>query len=402
MKSKRIAYSLNGEGYGHYGRSIGIIKYLANHFSDFQIDVYCYYNAYDIISKELSLPANVSIKKNIGMHMCYNKRGTISFLKTIFLSKSNYVNFFKIFQVMFCGKVLNPIIMFFNKKSSFGYNYTKKYIDDFDFAIVDYEPLLPLVAKIRKKKFVTVDNINLLLCGNFSGYGMNGKDWFYRQINKFLTQIEAPMSNPAIITTIYDYPLKNKFKDRIIKVGPLIRKEISELASNVVIDDFILVYIKSSIRKKMLPVLKEFKNIRFVVFTEPLSEGEKKHYSDEPHIEFHEIDPIIFPDYLRRCRAIISAAGYTSFSEAMVLKKPLFAVSIGGVLAFEQRLNLNALRHSGCGDGCTHRKFNKKRLQSFLEHLNQYQQTLEERNYQDDTTHVAELIIDMIEKELKN
>ena len=86
----------------------------------------------------------------------------------------------------------------------------------------------------------------------------------------------------------------------------------------------------------------------------------------------------------------------------MILKKPFFAVSIGGVLAFEQRLSLNALRNSGCGDGCTHRKFNKKCLQSFLEHLNQYQQTLEERNYQDDTTHVAELIIDMIEKELKN
>ena len=46
MNSKRIAYSLNGEGYGHYGRSIGIIKFLANYFPDFQIDVYCYYNTY--------------------------------------------------------------------------------------------------------------------------------------------------------------------------------------------------------------------------------------------------------------------------------------------------------------------------------------------------------------------
>ena len=96
MNSKRIAYSLNGEGYGHYGRSIGIIKFLANYFPDFQIDVYCYYNTYSIISKDTSLPVNVSIKKNIGMHMCYNKKGTISFIKTIFLSKSNYVNFFKI------------------------------------------------------------------------------------------------------------------------------------------------------------------------------------------------------------------------------------------------------------------------------------------------------------------
>ena len=401
MKSKRIAYSLNGEGYGHYGRSIGIIKYLANHFPDFQIDVYCYYNAYDIISKDLSLPVNVSIKKNIGMHMCYNKKGTISFVKTIFLSKSNYANFFKIFKVTVCSKILNPIITFFNKKSSFVYNYTKKYIDDFDFAVVDYEPLLPQVAKMRNKKFITVDNINLLLCGDFSGCGLNGKDWFYRQINKFLTQIEAPLSNPAIITTIYDYPLKKKYKDKIIKVGPLVRKEISELASSVVIEDFILVYIKSSIRKKILPVLKEIKNMRFVVFTESLSEKEEKYYSDE-HIEFREINPAIFPDYIRRCRAIISAAGYTSFSEAMVLKKPLFAVSIGGVLAFEQRLNLNALKNSKCGDGCTHRKFNKKRLLAFIGNLDKYQQVLKEKNYQDDTSHVAELIIDMIEKELKN
>ena len=401
MKSKRIAYSLNGEGYGHYGRSIGIIKYLANHFPDFQIDVYCYYNAYDIISKDLSLPVNVSIKKNIGMHMCYNKKGTISFVKTIFLSKSNYANFFKIFKVTVCSKILNPIITFFNKKSSFGYNYTKKYIDDFDFAIVDYEPLLPQIAEIRKKKFITVDSINLLLCGDFSGCGLNGKDWFYRQINKFLTQIEAPLSNPAIITTIYDYPIKKKFKDRIIKVGPLVRKEISELVSEVVVDDFILVYVRGAVKKKLLPVIKEVTDVSFVVFTDTLSEVEMVQYSAS-HIKFHDINPVVFPDYFKRCRAIISASGYTSISEAMILKKPFFAVSIGGVLAFEQRLSLNALRNSGCGDGCTHRKFNKKCLMSFLEHLNQYQQTLEERNYQDDTTHVAELIIDMIEKELKN
>ncbi len=400
MKSKRIAYSLNGEGFGHYGRSIGIIKYLANHFSDFQIDVYCYYNTYSIISKDTTLPANVSIKKNLGMHMCYNKKGTISFVKTILLSKSNYVNFFKILSVTLYAQIINPIVTFFNKNSELGYKYTKKYINDFDFAVVDYEPLLPQVAKIRKKRFITVDSINLLLCGKFNGYGMNGKDWFYRQINKFLTQIEAPLSNPAIITTIYDYPLKKKYKDKIIKVGPLVRKEISDLAKKVVVENFILVYVRGAVKKKILPVIKDVTNFKFVVFTDSLSEKEKKIYSME-HIEFHEIDPVVFPDYFRRCRAIISASGYTSISEAMVLNKPFFAVSIGGVLAFEQRLSLNALKNSKCGDGCTHRKFNKKRLLTFVDNLDKYQRVLKEKNYQDDTSHVAELIIEMIEKELK-
>lgn len=400
MISKKIAYSLNGEGFGHYGRSIGIIKFLANYFSDFQIDVYCYYNTYSIISKDLSLPANVSIKKNLGMHMYYNRRGTISFIKTIFLSKSNYSNFFKIFCVGLYAKFVNPIVTFFNKDSLLGYNYTKKYIDDFDFAVVDYEPLLPRVAKIRNKKFITIDSINLLLCGEFSGYGMNLKDWLYRQINKILTQFEAPLSNPAIITTIYDYPLKNKYQNKIIKVGPLVRKEISNLASDVVTEDFVLVYARGAIKKKLLPVIKQVTDCKFVVFTDTLSEKEKNQYFAS-HIEFHDIDPVTFPDYFRRCKAIISASGYTSISEAMVLNKPFFAVSIGGVLAFEQRLSLNALCNSGCGDGCTHRKFNKKRLVLFLAHLGQYQQMLKEKNYQDDTAHVAQLVIDMIKKELK-
>ena len=401
MKSKRIAYSLNGEGFGHYGRSIGIIKYLANHFSDFQIDVYCYYNTYSIISKDTTLPANVSIKKNLGMHMCYNKKGTISFVKTILLSKSNYVNFFKILSVTLYAQIINPIVTFFNKNSELGYKYTKKYINDFDFAVVDYEPLLPQVAKIRKKKFITVDSINLLLCGKFNGYGMNGKDWFYRQVNKFLTQIEAPLSDPAIITTIYDYPLKKRYKDRIIKVGPLVRKEISDLAKNIVIENFILVYVRGAVKKKLLPVIKDVSNFKFIVFTDSLSEKERTIYSAE-HIEFREIDPVVFPDYFRRCRAIISASGYTSISEAMILNKPFFAVSIGGVLAFEQRLSLNALKNSKCGDGCTHRKFNKKRLLAFIDNLDKYQQVLKEKNYQDDTSNVSKLIIDMIEKELKN
>ena len=253
----------------------------------------------------------------------------------------------------------------------------------------------------KKKKFITVDNINLLLCGDFKGYGLNGKDWFYRQINKFLTQIEAPLSNPAIITTIHDYPLKKKYKDKIIKVGPLVRKEISDLAKNIIIEDFILVYIRKAVRKKILPVIKDLPNFKFVVFTDSLSEKEKEVYSAE-HVEFHEADPVAFPDYFRRCKAIISASGYTSISEAMILNKPFFAVSIGGVLAFEQRLNANTLKNSKCGDGCTHRKFNKKRLLAFIDNLDKYQQVLKEKNYQDDTSHVAELIIDMIEKELKN
>jgi hypothetical protein len=86
----------------------------------------------------------------------------------------------------------------------------------------------------------------------------------------------------------------------------------------------------------------------------------------------------------------------------MILNKPFFAVSIGGVLAFEQRLSLNALKNSKCGDGCTHRKFNKKCLLAFIDNLDKYQQVLKEKNYQDDTSHVSKLIIDMIEKELKN
>lgn len=403
MMSKRIAYSLNGEGFGHYGRSIGIIKLLADYFPDFQIDVYCYYNTYSIISKisnDPSFPANISIKKNIGMHMCYNKKGTISFFRTIFLSKSNYSNFFKVFGISFYANFINPIVTFFNKKSSLGYNYTKKYIDDFDFAVVDYEPLLPRVAKIRNKKFITIDSINLLLCGKFYGCGMNLKDWFYRQINKMLTQIEAPLSNPAIITTIYDYPLKKKYQNRIIKVGPLVRNEISSLAQSVVSEDFVLVYVRGAVKQKLLPVIKQVSDYKFVVFTDSLSEKEKNQYF-VPHIEFHDIDPIAFPDYFRRCRAIISASGYTSISEAVVLNKPFFAVSIGGVLAFEQRLSLNALCNSGCGDGCTHRKFNKKRLTSFLANLDKYQQRLKEKNYQDDTNHVAQLVIEMIKKELK-
>ena len=187
---------------------------------------------------------------------------------------------------------------------------------------------------------------------------------------------------------------------KIIKVGPLVRKEISNLASSVVAEDFVLVYARGAVKKKLLPVIKQVTDCRFVIFTDSLSEKEKEQYSSS-HMEFHDIDPVAFPDYFRRCKAIISASGYTSISEAMVLNKPFFAVSIGGVLAFEQRLSLNALCNSGCGDGCTHRKFNKKRLTSFLACLGQYQQRLKDKNYQDDTAHVAQLVIDMIKKELK-
>lgn len=400
MNNKRIAYSLCGEGFGHYGRSIGIIKSLAKRFPECQIDVYCYDYTYDMMSKDGFLPSNITVNRNIGMRMAYNRRSKISFLKTMVFNKRNYVSSFKVLGLEMFRIFVKPIADFFDKKNTLTERYTKKYVNDFDFAIVDYEPLLPRIAKTRKKKFITVDSINLLLCADFRGFGFNGKDWFYRMINMFLTKLYAPLSNPAIITTICDYPLKKKYRERIIKVGPLVRKEISELAVSVIVEDFILVYVRNSVRNKILPVLKEVEGHRFVVFTENLSEEEKQKYQ-APWIEFYEADPVSFPDYLRRCKAIISTSGYTLITEAMVLKKPFYAVSIGGVLAFEQRLSLNALKNSKCGDGCAIRKFNQARLTHFLSHIGDYDKILKDKNFQDDTEEVAGMISSMIQEELQ-
>ncbi len=395
MKSKRIAYSLCGEGFGHYGRSIGIIKSLAFRFPDHSIDVYCYDYTFDMMTRDKDLPDNVTVNKIPGFRFRHNKKSKVVFLRTILFSRKNWITGLKLLWIEIIRLFIQPIVRLFDKKTTIAYKWTKKYVKDFDLAIVDWEPLIPIICKLRKKKYISIDNIHLLEYAEYRKESFSIKDWYYLLINKLLIKIWSPLSNISLITTFYNFKIRNKYASKIYEVGPLVRKEIGEIKDQVVYEDFILVYVRNVVRASILPVIKEFSSEKIVVFTEDLTDAERKLYS-APHIQFHDVDPKIFIDYLRRSKAVISTSGYTLISESVVLKKPFFAMGMGGILGFEQTLNLYSLKKSGCGDGCTIKKFNIDKLRNFSSNIAHFTEVLQSKDFVDDTERVCDIISEVI------
>ena len=126
-----------------------------------------------------------------------------------------------------------------------------------------------------------------------------------------------------------------------------------------------------------------------------LQEIEREQYSAS-HIQFHDVDPKIFVDYLRRSKAVLSTSGYTLISESVILKKPFFAIVLGGILGFEQKLSLYSLQKSGCGDGCTIKDFNIDKLQDFSSKIAHFTEVLQSKDFVDDTERVCDIISEVI------
>lgn len=396
MKRQHIAYSLCGEGFGHYGRSIGIIKNLAQRLPEHIIDVYCYDYTFDMFAKDKELPANVVIYKIPGFRFRHNKKSKVIFIRTILFSRKNWIVGLKILAVELRRLCVLPIIKLFNKKTNYPLNSTQHIVRDFDLAIVDWEPFLPAICRLRSKKYISIDSIHLLEYAQYRKEGFTLKDWYYLIVNKILIKFYSPLSDISLITTIHNFTMRKKYAHKIYEIGPIVRKEMNALKNSIEYEDFILVYVRKVVRRSILPVLKKIPEQKFVVFSEEITEKERAQYSS-PHIMFHDVDPILFVDYLRRCKAVLSTSGYTLISESAVLKKPFFAIVLGGILGFEQKLSLYSLQKSGCGDGCSMRAFKPELFRKFLSNIDNYTKTLHVKEFQDSTDHVCDIITEVLE-----
>lgn len=395
MKSITIAYSLCGEGFGHYGRSISIIKKLARSYPDINIDVYCYDYTFDMISRDKELPNNVKYFSIPGFRFVHNKTSGINFFYSMIANKKNWSVVWDIFMIYVKQYFFSFFYRMFSKGKEPSYEMTKKFFRPFDFAIADFEPLLPRVANFRKKKFITIDSLHIIQYGKFSSQGLSLRDWADLFVNKFFIKIIHPLSDLCMLTTIYPYEIRQKYKRQLVQVGPIVRQEIVDLQDKVSRDGYILIYVRKAVRKQILPVIKSFSDYKFVVFTEHLSEEEQMGY-DEDFIEFHDVDPKKFLTYLAHCDAVLTTSGYTLISEAMILKKPFYAVIIGGVLGFEQKLSYYSLVKSGCGEGCDIKKFDHNHFKHFLDNQPEFLEAINKHHIHDDTPTVIEHIMNKI------
>jgi uncharacterized protein (TIGR00661 family) len=158
----------------------------------------------------------------------------------------------------------------------------------------------------------------------------------------------------ALVTRLVAARMMGRF-DRLLlssfyggDLGPIIRPEILRAGRSAKGEDFILVYARDGLAERFRELAGRGRRERFRFFPNPAED---------------------FPSALAACRAVVAPAGHQSLSEALFLRKPIFAVPLSGQL--EQALNAEMLRRSGRGDWASAEDFEEP-LFRFLAELDEY------------------------------
>lgn len=282
----RILYGIQLTGNGHITRSIQIIKSLKEKGCD--VDIITSGN-----NSQLELPFEVKNHYR-GLSFFYNRSGGIDWIKTI--KSLNLPRFLKDIE----------------------YDVSK-----YDVVISDFEPISAWSAK----KY----NIPSIGIGN--------------QYSFLSNEIPRPKS-PNKISEMF---LKNFAKcdlnialnyqkyDDFISL-PIISEKLLE--KEKIEEEFYLVYLPSLSTSYVLEQLKDFNCYDWKIYSPDVKED-----YIEDRVQMKRLDKEGFTNDLLRCKGVITASGFSTTSEALVLNKKLWSIPIKG--QYEQLCNAIALKRMG-------------------------------------------------------
>ncbi len=177
-----------------------------------------------------------------------------------------------------------------------------------DAVISDYEPFL-----VKAAKQVGIPVLLFNHPGIIKKFAKISLSYFFSRVTAHFMMPYA-QKNKLIISSFYHGD-----------IGPILRKEIK--TAIIKKDDFILVYLKTSLAEKLLPILQDLKEINFRFF---------------PNEEYD------FISSLASCKAVVAPAGHQLISECLYLKKPILVIPEVG--QYEQLLNAEMVVKTGYGN----------------------------------------------------
>lgn len=350
---KKILFIPCGIGLGHVTRSWAIIRELKD---DFKVKAASYGLGYDFLKNK-----NVDVEKIEGIEYKGSKNFNL-FLTLV----ENWDLPFRLFQN---NANLTRIVKRF----------------DPDIIFTDSDPNGFLVANLNRKKNYVLANLPIITFekDNFS------RAWLEKYENQLGTiemvnDYMLKYADKIFVPTIKDYETKS---GKYFLSNPIVRQEPEDLPIEARIrdkigieKDFYLVAFSGSKvgrenLKKVIEVLKEFKNKNFVVLNSPRKrEGKEENIHHLPFVDN-------FLDYLKVSKGIISLAGYSTISEALVYKVPILTFPIKDHI--EQMANADLLRRERLGQAfffkLTKDKI-KKKLKSFFAEAEEIKGNLERLN----------------------
>jgi uncharacterized protein (TIGR00661 family) len=339
---KRIFYSVCGEGMGHAIRSSVILEHLTKKY-----DVYIFSSerAYEFLNSKFDNVFEIG-----GFNTVY-ENNVVRTKKTFFKAlKANPTNLKEGYNVLYkeCKRIKPNII------------------------ISDFENYSSMLSKIMNIPLISLDNIHMLTQCEYDYPPNHRADMLTA---KAVTKSYILRPKRHIITSFFYPPLKHPKMTALYP--PVLREEIMKLEP--VEGEHVLVYQTAESSINLMEELKKL-DYKFIVY------GFNKDEVDEnlTYRSFNEEQ--IFED-MRTAKAIIVNGGFTMISEAIYLKKPIY--STPAHKNFEQILNGFYVEKLGFGE--YHDKLDVKKIESFLDNLDKYQENLNKVEPWDNTEILKDL-----------
>jgi uncharacterized protein (TIGR00661 family) len=282
----KILYGIQLNGNGHITRSTQIINSLRSR----NIEV-------DIITSgensQIEIPFEINHHFK-GISIYYNKKGKVDWIKS--------------FRKVDFSSFLNDII--YDSSS-------------YDLVISDFEPISSWSANINNIKSIGLGNQYSFLSDNLPRPEKKDKI-----AESFIKRFAKCRYNIGLGYEKYD--------DFIFK--PIIDEKL--LDKNIVNEDFYLLYLPSIPLKSIMEHISKFRDYRWKIYSPQISNNDKI-----GKIELNVLDRNKFQEDLIRCNGVVTASGFSTTSEALILNKKLWSIPIKG--QYEQMCNAVALKKMG-------------------------------------------------------
>ncbi len=184
--------------------------------------------------------------------------------------------------------------------------------------------------------------------------------WLYRQAFRFNTRLTC-FGAHELLALSFDKQV-NEPRERLHVVPPLLRQEITELTPTS--NEFLLAYVtQPGLKVDLERAHQQRPDIQMDAFHADAS-GPNQVVDDT--LTYHAIDGKRYLDFMARCKAIVTTAGFESVCEALYLSKP--ALMIPQSNHYEQACN--AIDSQRAGVGIASNRFDLNQLLTYIPHYN--------------------------------
>lgn len=281
----RILYGIQLTGNGHLTRSTEVISQLRHR--GHEVDVLVSGNNYS-----LNLPFDVKYRFR-GVSLFYNKTGELDIAKTI-------------------GN-LKPLRFLKDIKLD---------VSQYDLIISDFEPISCWAAKNSKVYSIGISN-------QYSVFSNSKKNIKYKFL-KFLSRHFTPCKTYISL----DYVNHSD----IISYLPIVSSKFIDIKPKS--GKFFLIYLPSIKLTYVLESIMAFKYINWVIYSDEVTDDMQVN-----NIRVNKINREKFQQDLINCEGVVTASGFSTTSEALVLGKKLWSIPLKN--HSEQKLNAESLSKIG-------------------------------------------------------